>query len=155
MYGLLQAGIMFHNLLGEFLSKEAYYQTPHTPGLWCHNWCLITFALVIDNFLIRYVGKDHTLYVENALKKHYEEVSTNWGTIFFCSIHLKWDYKLYTVQPSIPGYNTAVIHKLSHNQSETEHSPHLIKRITYGTKLKLMSISTSDPLDNKGTKSLQ
>ena len=57
VYGLPQAGIMANKQLAKFPAKEGYFQTPHTPGLWTHAWRPISFALIVDDFLINYVGK--------------------------------------------------------------------------------------------------
>jgi hypothetical protein len=56
MYGLPQAGILAQELLEKRLNKHGYCQSPITPGLWRHNFFLISFTLCIDNFGIKYVG---------------------------------------------------------------------------------------------------
>ena len=57
MYGLSQSGIMANKKLAKFLTKEVYFHTPHNPGFWTHAWRPITFVLVVDNFLVKYVIK--------------------------------------------------------------------------------------------------
>ena len=57
MYGLPQAGILANKLLAKRLAKHCYYQVQHTPGLWRHVSRPIAFALVVDDFLIKYEGK--------------------------------------------------------------------------------------------------
>ncbi len=50
MYGLPQAGILTNKLLEQRLNTKGYYHCQHTPGLWRHVWCDITFCLVVDDF---------------------------------------------------------------------------------------------------------
>ena len=59
IYGLPQAGILANKLLRERLHPHGYYKVPHTPGLWKHIARPISFTLVVDDFGIKYVGKEH------------------------------------------------------------------------------------------------
>ena len=59
MYGLPQAGMIANKLLQKRLKTKGYYQVKHTPGLWKHTWRPIMFVLVMDDFGIKYVGKEH------------------------------------------------------------------------------------------------
>ena len=44
----------------------------HTPGLWRHVSHPIPFTLVVDDFGVKYVGKNHADNLVNALKKKYK-----------------------------------------------------------------------------------
>eukprot|EP00957_Ditylum_brightwellii_P004105 311743-Ditylum_brightwellii.AAC.1 len=77
MYGLPQAGILANKLLTKRLAEHNYYPCQHTPGLWCHKWRPITFALVVDDFGIKIKGKEHGEHLINALKENYE-VTVDW-----------------------------------------------------------------------------
>ena len=59
MYGLPQDGILSNKLLKQRLAKHGYYKVVHTPGLWKHISKPISFTLVVDDFGIKYVGKEH------------------------------------------------------------------------------------------------
>ena len=54
MYGLPQAGIIAQELLEKRLNKRGYYQSTFTPGLWMHKTMSTKFALVVDDFGIKY-----------------------------------------------------------------------------------------------------
>ena len=54
------------------LAPEGYYEVPHTPGLWKHVSRPITFSLVVDDFGIKYEGKEHIDHLITALRKHYD-----------------------------------------------------------------------------------
>ncbi len=59
MYGLPQVGIIAQELLAKRLKEHGYTQSKTTPGLWTHEWCPITFSLVVDDFGVKYIGEEH------------------------------------------------------------------------------------------------
>jgi hypothetical protein len=67
MYGLPQAGILANKLLAKRLATKGYFQTRHTPGLWTHSHRPVQFSLVVDDFGVKYVGKQHADHLMNAL----------------------------------------------------------------------------------------
>jgi hypothetical protein len=69
MYGLPQAGIFANKLLKKHLAKHGYFEQPHTPGLWKHESHPIWFNLAVDDFGIKYIGKEHLQHLYNALQK--------------------------------------------------------------------------------------
>ena len=54
-YGLPQAGVLAHAKLTFVLAPHGYAPTKHTPGLRTHLTRPIVFALVVDNFGVKYV----------------------------------------------------------------------------------------------------
>jgi hypothetical protein len=77
MYGLPQAGIIAQELLEERLLKAGYRQSKITPGYWKHDWRPISFTLVVDNFGVKYIGKEHVRHLIQTLKEHYE-IEEDW-----------------------------------------------------------------------------
>jgi hypothetical protein len=67
MYGLKQAGLLANQLLQTRLAPFGYYPARHTPGLWLHKTRPISFTLIVDNFAVKYVGKQHGEHLWNAL----------------------------------------------------------------------------------------
>ena len=65
---------------------------PHTPGLWKHIHQPIKFTLVVDDFGVKYVGKEHADHLVNALKNKYQ-ISNDWQGALYCGISLNWNYK--------------------------------------------------------------
>ena len=59
MYGLPQDGVLAHKKLTSVLPPHGYYPTKNTPGLWTHSTCPIAFALVVDDFGVKYVREEH------------------------------------------------------------------------------------------------
>ena len=70
-YGLPQSGMLSNKQLRLRLEKEGYYKARTTLGLWRHKWRPISFFLVIDNFGVEYVGKQHTERLATKLKKYH------------------------------------------------------------------------------------
>ena len=73
------------------LEKAGYYEAVNTPVLWSHKWRHIKFVLIVDDFGIEYVGKQHALHLLNILKQNYE-ITTDWEGKKFAGIDLAWDY---------------------------------------------------------------
>jgi hypothetical protein len=90
MYGLKQAGLLTNQLLQTHLAPFGYCPARHTPGLWLHKTRPISFTLVVDDFTVRYVGKQHTDHLRNDLLRTYE-LTTDWTTTVYSGVTLKWD----------------------------------------------------------------
>ncbi len=89
MYGLPQAVILANKLLKEQLVRHGYFKQPQTPGLWKHVTCLVWFNLCVDNFGIKYIGREHLQHLYNALHKETYEIVEDWTDDQYCRISLK------------------------------------------------------------------
>jgi hypothetical protein len=92
MYSLPQAGLLANKLLEQRLNRHGYFQSKLAPGLWKHITRPISFTLVVDDFGIKYVGKEHVDHLMSALQEHYE-IKAGWTGNRYIGIHLAWDYK--------------------------------------------------------------
>jgi hypothetical protein len=92
MYGLKQSGLLASQLLQTRMELFGYYPARHTPGLWIHKARSIAFSLIVDDFAVKYVGKQHADHLRNALLQSYE-LTTDWEAKLYSGISLKWDYK--------------------------------------------------------------
>ena len=157
MYGLPQAGILAETQLIHFLGKYGYSPVPHTPGLWRHQWRLITFCLVVDDFGVKYVGREHADHLIQCLRNHYKEIDIDWAGKRFCGIHLNWDYINRTCDLSMPGYVDHALHKFQHpTPKKPQDSPYPATVKQYGVKVQLTDpIDTSDRLPPHEIKRLQ
>jgi hypothetical protein len=70
MYGLPQAGILTNKLLQRNLTKDGYRPTTHTHGLWTHNTRPISFSLIVDDFGVKYVGREHAEHLMTCIEKN-------------------------------------------------------------------------------------
>ena len=67
-YGLPQYGILANKQLQMRLEKEGYYESRTTPGIWIHKWRPIQFCLILYDFGVEYVGKQHTNHLAKILE---------------------------------------------------------------------------------------
>ena len=147
MYGLAQAGLLANELLDKRLVNHGFNQTPHNPGLWKHHTNSIQFALVVDDFGIKYENKQDAQDLINALKRNYEAVSVDWDGELFCGINIEWDYQNGMVDLSMPGYITKLLQSFLHPiPKKPEHQPHRHVQTQYGTKELLIELREKTPL---------
>ena len=125
MYSLPQAGVLAHAKLKSVLAPHRYAPTKNTPVLWTHSTRPIAFALVVDNFGVKYVREEHAKHLLNTLLENDEGVHEDWGGTQFCGITLKWDYIRRTCQLSMPGYIDAILNRFRHPRPiKPELAPH-------------------------------
>jgi hypothetical protein len=79
MYSLKHTGLLANQLLQTRLVPFVYYLSRHNPGLWLHKTRPISFTLIVDDFAVKYVGKQHAEHPRNALLRTYE-LTTDWTT---------------------------------------------------------------------------
>jgi hypothetical protein len=91
MYGLPQAGILANDRLVKHLAASGYIQSKRVPGLFTHETRPVTFSLVVDDFGIKYVGKENAEHLLNCLRSQYT-ITTDWTGSFYCGLTLKWNY---------------------------------------------------------------
>ena len=77
VYGLPQRGLLENKLLEKRLNKQEYWQSKLVPSLWKHDWRPVQFTLVVDDFGVMYVGKEHALHLKQTLENDYS-VTTEW-----------------------------------------------------------------------------
>ena len=90
MYGLRQAGIILQQLLEKRLNIKGYRQSDITPVFWTHDWCPICFFLCVDDFGVKYVGKQHADHLMIFLREHYK-ISRDWKVKWYLVLDLYWD----------------------------------------------------------------
>jgi hypothetical protein len=146
MYGLKQAGLLANQLLQTRLAPFGYYPARHTPGLWLHNTRLISFTLVVDDFTVKYVGKQHAEHLRNALLKTYE-LTTDWAGTVYSGVTLKWDYKNRTCDISMPGYVSNVLSKFQYDAPKhPQHTPSRYVTPVYGANNQYATKDETPPL---------
>jgi hypothetical protein len=137
MYGLPQAGIIANTRLQAHLNTHGYHSSPNTPGLFRHKTRPITFTLVVDDFGVKYVGRQHADHLLQCLQEIYT-VTTDWEGTKYCGLTLEWDYTHRQVHVSMPGYVAKALHRFQHpNPRKPEHSPHAWTAPSYGTPTQL------------------
>jgi hypothetical protein len=134
MYGLKQVGILASQLLQTRLAPSGYYPARHTPVLWLHKTRPISFTLVVEDFAVKYVGKQHAEHLRNSLFRTYE-LTTDWTATVYSGMTLKWDYDKCTCDISMPGYVSNVLSKFQHDSPKhPQHTPSRYVMPVYGAK---------------------
>ena len=65
MYGLPQTGRIANDALFQQLATYGYHTSKNTPELWTHNSFPINFTLVVNDFVVRYSRKYHSLHLKS------------------------------------------------------------------------------------------
>ena len=156
MYGLPQAGILAQQLLEKRLNAHGYSQSKAVPGLWTHKTRPISFTLVVDDFGVKYVGKENAMHLINILKEHYE-ISEDWSGEKYIGITFDWDYRNRKVHLTMPGYIRKALQRFGHERPRRQqNSPHPHVAPIFGAKAQYVEVETpSTPLDKEGQKYVQ
>ena len=85
-----------HLHLAQHLKLFGYFSSKQTSGLWFHETNPIAFTLVVDDFDIKYINKEHIEYLLKAVEKWYP-IKEDWTGSKYLRMDLKWDYKNKTV----------------------------------------------------------
>ena len=129
IYGLPQAGILANNLLAHCPVNDGYV------------WSLILFTLVVDNFLIGYVRREHADHLMSDLKIHYEIITTYWEGLVYCVITMKWNYYKWYVNILMPGYAKDALHPFNHVKPKNrKYQPYPSPERMYGADAQKMKL---------------
>ena len=135
MHGLPQAGLLAQQLLEKRLETHGYKQSKIILGFWKHKWGPIQFSLVVDDFGVKYKGKEHTQHLMNALKKDYE-ISEDWEGKKYIGLMIDWDYENGKVDVSMPGYVSKTLQQFNHKTpSKKQDLPYPWNPPKYGEKV--------------------
>jgi hypothetical protein len=94
----------------------------------------ITFTLVVDNFGVKYVRKEHADHLIWCIKQKYE-LTKDWAGNLYCGIKLSWDYGTQTLDISMPGYIQKMLMKHKHRMpTKPQHCPYAPAPKQYGAK---------------------
>ncbi|KAL7479880.1 hypothetical protein ACHAW6_005598 [Cyclotella cf. meneghiniana] len=132
MYELSHAGLIAHELLNKRLNKNGYHQSNLVSGLWKHNWHPVWFTLVVDDFRVKYVGKEHALHLQSVIESYYP-LSNDWTGDCYIKMTFDWDYAKKKVHLSMPGHVAKALKLFQHTHpTAPQHSPFPTKPIIYG-----------------------
>jgi hypothetical protein len=131
-YRLPQTGILANKLLKKRLATDGYFELPHTPGLFKHITSPVQFSLAVDNFGIKYIGKQHLDHLITSIKHHYD-VKIDYTGSLYCGITLDWHYDNSYLDISMPGYVAKQLTKYNHPLlNKPAHTPWEPNPIKYG-----------------------
>jgi hypothetical protein len=134
VWGLPQAGILANKLLRKQLKPHGYYKCVNTLGLWRHATRPITFTLVVDDFGVKYMGKEHADPLINCLKEETYKLTEDWTGNRYCGILLCWDYEKRILDISMPGYIKKQLLKYENIMRRIQHCPYSPEPKKYGAE---------------------
>jgi hypothetical protein len=103
VWGLPQAGILANKRLRCKLAPFEYFKHVSTPGLCYHETRPISFTLVVNDFVVKYVNQEDIDNLIVLIKKTYT-LTKDWTGNLYRGICLDWDYTNHTVNISLSGY---------------------------------------------------
>ncbi len=93
------------------------------------------FTLCVDNFGIKYVGREYTNHLAKILKEHYK-CSIDWDEKQYLGMNMDWDYDGRKVHVSMLDYvPKALMHFQHQAPSKLQHQPYLHVKPSYGAKV--------------------
>jgi hypothetical protein len=109
----------------------------------------------VDDFAVKYVGKQHAEHLRNALLQTYE-LTTDWTATVYSGMTLKWDYKTRTCDISMPGYVSNVLSKFQHDAPKhPQHTPSRYVTPVYGAKTQYATKDETPPLTSQQCLTIQ
>ena len=137
---------------------HGYVEATHTPGIWKHVSRPISFTLVVDDFGIKYEGKEHAQHLIETLQKYYT-VEIDWEGSLYCGIQLRWNYAASNrhLDVSVPKFVPNKLHEFKHPKpAKPQHAPHPAPEIRYGRSAQeARPPDTTPPLDATNQKRIQ
>ncbi len=150
MYRLPRAGILANKLFKEQLVHHGYFKQLHTLGLRHSPVC---FNLCVNNFGIKYSGREHLHHLYDALRKETYEIVEDWTGNLYCGIKLKWNYKKHHVDLAMPSHVMKQLTKYSHFAPlKPQHCLHSPNPIKYGKNNQSPSPLDKSPCLDKAQK---
>ena len=114
------------------LAIYGYAPVQHTPSLRKHESNGILFALVLDDFGIKYTSESATSHLLQELRDKYQITVDPSGTKFLGFV-IDWDYPARKVNLLMPNYVHNAFHQLQHSlPTRLKHAPHRHKKPVYG-----------------------
>ena len=91
IYRLPNTGRFANKRFRQKFKPAGFYEIAHTPGLWKHKRRPIKFFLIVDNFGVKCVGKEHIDYLITSLRQIYTRITVDWTGELYADINLKWN----------------------------------------------------------------
>ena len=88
----------------------------------------------MDDFSVKFVGKEHVEHLLKALKKDYKLV-VDWDGDLYCGIKLDWTYEEGYLDILMPGYIEKLLQRMKHEKpTKLQHSPYQAPPRIFGTR---------------------
>jgi hypothetical protein len=85
------------------------------------NWPTRLACLVVDNFVVKYVGEEHARHLIELLQRKYT-ITIDWSGDLYVGLNLDWDYTNRTVEISMPNYVAKALLRFNHAVLNSHHT---------------------------------
>ena len=125
MHVIPQSGRISNYYIKKDLAPHVYQKCRQTDVLCNQKWRLITFALVVDDFGDKYIGKQHAYHLIESIIKYYP-VDFDWAGGLYFEIKLDWNYyQPRSIDLFMPKYIPSTLHKFQKQYPKIPHNvPH-------------------------------
>ncbi len=152
MFGLLQAGILAHRLLEQRLNEHGYLQSQVTLELWKHALRHISFMLCVDDFSMKYAGREHAEHLLQVLNMHYKCLQ-HWDGKKYLGMDIDWDYKQMKIHVLMLEYVPEALMRFQHKAPSTpQHQLYPHVKPTYCAICQYAEASDTSELQSKENK---
>jgi hypothetical protein len=103
IYGLPQAGKLAQDRLIHHLTAHGYHPTAHTPCLFRHETRPVAFTLVVDDFGIKYSGKENADHFLATLRLLYN-ITVDWTGASYIGININYNKPDRVITLTMPNY---------------------------------------------------
>ena len=108
IYGLPQSGFLAKQKLVALLARNGYHLTPTMECLFRRESLNIAFALVVDDFAIKYADRAAAEHLLATIRQEYR-VEPDWEGSLFLGMSIAFDKPARSVSLSMPGYVDAAL----------------------------------------------
>jgi hypothetical protein len=123
--------------------------------LWKQDTGPIFFTLVVDNFGVKYIGKENAQHLLDTVQQFYKCLC-NWDGKQYCGLTIKWDYNGGKIHLLMPNYVNKALAQFQHTPPQTrQDQPYPHVKPTYGAKKQYSQVEDNTNLDKAGKKFIQ
>ena len=153
MYGLPQAGLLAQQRLVKHLALHGYTETP-TPCLFRHATNGTTFALVVDDFGIKYKSDEGAAHLIHTLQLLYE-IKIDYTGRTDVGFTITFDRTARTASLAMPGYIAKVLRRFNIPSTARASTPAIYLPPSYGNPTQTPSVDSTATLSPAAVKTLQ
>ena len=101
---------------------------------------------MVDDFVVKYINKEDTLYLERTIQAHYP-MKSDWKGERYIGIDLNWDYEKRTLCTSMKGYVKKALIQFQHETTKQHYfAPSKYIPPKYRSNQQMPKLDTSDPI---------
>jgi hypothetical protein len=145
IYGLPQAGKLAQDRLIKMLAVAGYIPAPHTPCLFRHVSRPIWFSLVVDDFGVKYIGKENAEHLIATLQQLYV-LHIDWSGDKYVGLDIVFDKLQRTVTISMENYVARALERFNATHLTGVDSPCVYIPPKYGAPQQFTEIDSSPAL---------